>query len=1308
MRADFLKIAGVKSEAEFYKKFPSEEAFMKKHGKAIKKLMSKKAQVGTMVPNIQTPEQNVTPIRFDNDYMNDSVAKLTGGKTSQELRDDAMYQSKMADLNKPEKPGFMEQVANIAQGAFSGMNNSAKNGGKFKPHMMYDPKTKKGKKAKTLKEHLALKKKGWGHTPPKAQNGAPITPGWGGRFMMFDKQNKIKKAYKEYTNQYRANNPGWNVNENGEFEKVDLSKMKPILDERTETIKSFRENFPKAQVGINQIGSGVDYVNQTPNIFESGNFQQPNIGQAYSSPMAQSFNIQSGQSFGQNAQNVINSDGFKTGLSIVNDGFNIQNQIKSQIDNLAQARQNRKVAEVALQASQTMPEKIERQYVRPEDNVTSGSYYAKGGGTYKAQGGDTVENVSPEMKEYLSALESMKIKRDAIGRNDKEQLASLPGRNKPFTPYGNNELARDFSELQKLRQSAGLGIMEEASILLPHIGQQLRGGANSMLGTNFKNGGRCWPGYKTVAGKTAFSKGSCKKAEDGGIFNGEYMPLTDPNQTKQFAGGGFVYGGGPAGQAGTQFAGMLGVNDDAGSNIGGKVGSTAGMMIGGPLGAFIGGAFGSGIGDLLDRNDRRVAMEQDKLSRINKQLVGAAVAPSIQAGYASHVKNGGKVPSYKNGGNQISSNPSMLDTMAMGGELKTLWGGKAETVSYNPYAGGESVQFKGNSHSKRDPKTGETGIGVAFGENAVNSNNASVEVENEPAQKLRDGGGDENLVVFGDMIDFKTGKKYKHQVRDLNKQEAKINKRQEKVAELGLESDDTVFGQLERGTADTALKGLNMQLSEIGDIKRGMADRQEFTNVIFDALRADANKFIKTGKLVKDPMRIENSQVQPSKYGKRIIKAEDGVNTPPDKLKTNELPDEPKVFDSVEEAEKSGFSYNQEKDRWEKETSKGTESAELSIEALEEVRKGQGENKETGLFGNVTIEQFEESKKANPWFDWEKFDPNNEADVTRYQEEFNRRAKESGDPTRLQIDGRFGEQTASARFSQAQEATGPEYEFANVTQPEENVQEELENKKQFPMLNFQRPIDDESLDANQLLGEYYAMATNQVQPVQAQGFQPRLRDIYDISLQAQKNQVISQQRALMRNPILQNNPAAAAMVSAQASDQLQQINENEFIANQQMRDTVSSQNLNTLNQAKLTNLGIFDKQADRQAQAAANTRTQGIDILSSISNKYAQNKRDNAMRKVYANMYPTFRFNDDYQTEVVQPTQFNTGQGSTGVPSLATPGIVSPNTRQVGNVLNQLFGAINQDDNTSNSAKYGKKVTKNNKNSNILKAIKNL
>jgi len=35
-----------------------------------------------------------------------------------------------------------------------------------------------------------------------------------------------------------------------------------------------------------------------------------------------------------------------------------------------------------------------------------------------------------------------------------------------------------------------------------------------------KNGGRCWPGYKTVSGKTPFSKGSCQKAQDGTVEYG--------------------------------------------------------------------------------------------------------------------------------------------------------------------------------------------------------------------------------------------------------------------------------------------------------------------------------------------------------------------------------------------------------------------------------------------------------------------------------------------------------------------------------------------------------------------------------------------------------------------------------------------------------------------------------------------------------------------------------------------------------------------------------------------------------------------
>lgn len=38
----------------------------------------------------------------------------------------------------------------------------------FKPHMMYD-KSGKGYKANTYEQHLAMKKKGYGHTKPKSK-----------------------------------------------------------------------------------------------------------------------------------------------------------------------------------------------------------------------------------------------------------------------------------------------------------------------------------------------------------------------------------------------------------------------------------------------------------------------------------------------------------------------------------------------------------------------------------------------------------------------------------------------------------------------------------------------------------------------------------------------------------------------------------------------------------------------------------------------------------------------------------------------------------------------------------------------------------------------------------------------------------------------------------------------------------------------------------------------------------------------------------------------------------------------------------
>lgn len=1212
MKAEFLKIAGVKSEAEFYKKFPSEDAFMKKHGKAVKKLMVKKANIGALIPNKQTPTGNKKPKRIDDAFLYDAVAGMTGKESYDEMMARMKAEAQAAAGQQSGGGGgggmggmmaMLPQMMEMFGGAggdggaggssggtsasdvMSGLGDMGfgKNGGKFSPHMMYDPKTKKGKKAMTYKEHLALKKKGWGHDAPKAQGGA-TTGGGGGGFM-------------------------------------------------------------------------------------------------------------------QGASDIFNSDAVQNfGIPIVGDIMKISDQLKQQKEVEAGAKQNRIVSELALRASKTEPEKIDREYVRPEDFSNTGEEF--------------------------------------------------------FPVYG--------------------------------------------VGTN-------------VLAK----HGGAYKAQQGGMFNDQgYVPLVNPNQQKAFRQGGVLgsnsylvpkaqggfdmanisYGGGAGSMIGNKLGDMVGFNNDAGSNIGGTIGGTIGSAFG-PIGSAVGSFIGSGIGDLVDRSDRRTRIDNERSERATKEMAYGAIGPQVQAGLASHVREGGNV----------SSNPSMLDTMKMGGELKTLWGGEAETVSYNPYAGGESIQFKGNSHDYRDPKTGQTGIGVAYGQESVANNEAVVEVENEPAQQLKDGGGAENLVVYGDLKipeefiseigdDRAKGKKFKNYVEELNKDEKKINKKMVTAADLGLESNNTVFGQLERSTADTILKGSDMKLKSIADKKMILADLQSALNDTFDEFEIKGNDFISKDNIVNDPERSMNNmaksgiEIKPENKGKftawakergmsvsaaankvmantdeyspGVVKmanfarnfAKNGAGVPKAQggFETNELGGDD-VGMTIEEALAAGFILNEVTGEYEKSNGETVVPTDSETDALDEVRPGQGRDEGTGLFGNTTVKEYEAAKEANPWFDWENFDPKSDADVRRYQKEFNKRAEEAGSDKRIKVDGDFGEQTTSARFTPASPGKEPEVEVAKIKEEPTVTETTTIQPSRIPFIpNFLDGDVNNELNPDQLLAEKYAMATNQYQPVPAQGYQPNLRVPYDISLQDAKNDIIAQSRAMQRNPGIQNNPAAAALMAAPTYKALNEINAEEFRANQAMKDMVYSGNQQTLNEAKLKNLQIFDTQAQRQAQGVANTRTQNIDILKSISDKYAKNRRENMLERVYNNMYPSYQFDQqgDANTTGAGGNLYVPGYGMTGgIPGLATPGFNGNAGQNVNSAINlggQLINYFNNnpiqrqpsepnynrmdramrkdinlenmydyidplaEDDGTRVAKKGKTVKKNNKNSNILRAIKNL
>lgn len=1242
MKAEFLKIAGVKSEAEFYKKFPSEEAFMKKHGKAIKKLMAKKAEVGDLIPNIQTPKANRLPIRFDSKILKNLTNERLGKPSVEEQQAEEMRQLQLEELKtqiEANKKAVEEDddsgggIGNMIGDVFSmfggqgggGQGGGGNSGGttkgnvivgdleltgtdagggadfgmpsgkrgakvkKFEAHMMFDPKTGKGYKANKPADHERMKKLGYLH------------------------EDEMKKTPKAQV--------GDNVQED-----------------------NFNSLFGTPSRG--DLGSGVD-----------GTFE------------TNSSNSADGK---KNGLKGLEKFGEENGGQILSDVFKYKAMFEAQKEKERGLKQQLKITDLSVTAAKSQPEKIEREYVRPEDFANTGEEF--------------------------------------------------------FPVYG--------------------------------------------VGTN-------------VLAKY----GGAYKAQNGGMFNDPgYTPLVNVNQVKSFGRGGMLgsnsylvpkaeggfgnlsYG---SDQQASQHADQVGFNDDAGSQVGGQIGGTIGSYWG-PIGKKVGTFLGRGVGDLLDRSDRRQEKMSNDIMQGETELAYSAVGPQIQAGYASHVREGGSIP----------SNPSMLDTMKMGGELKTLWGGEAETVSYNPYAGGESIQFKGNSHDYRDPKTGQTGIGVAYGKDSVANNEAVVEVENEPAQQLRDGGGAENLIVYGDLKipknfvdelgdDRAKNKKFKNYVGDvLNKDEAKINRTMEKASELVLDANDnTSIGQLESSTSDVIIKGGDMKLKAIADKKMMLADLQSALNDTFDELEMKGNDFITKGNVVDDPERAMNNMAKsgieikpenrgkftawakernmsvaaaakmvmanPDKYSKGVVamanfainarkfkKAEEGVTvteTTTDGNFNKQLAKEEKKL-SVEEAEEQGYTFNDKTKKWERQVGDTIEVIDPTADALDKIRKGQSRRSE-GYYGNVTVKEFEESKKANSWFDWENFDPSSEAEVLRFQKEFNKRAKEAGSDALIKEDGKFGEQTASARFTPGTPGQEPEVEVAEV----EETTTETTTAAPRGGIRFPNIAREQTDEGPNLLAEKYAMATNQYVPVPAQGFQPELRVPYDISLQDMRNDIISQSRVMERNPAFQNNPAALALTQAPMYSALNKVNAEEFRQNQAMKDAVYSSNINAINQAKLTNLGIFDNQYDRQQQAISNTRKENINILDSIANKYAQNRLQNMTERVFENMYPSFEFDESGRANT-------TGQGGDlyipGYGTASTNGNLSGfNTREGRNFMNILDSAQGvynmfqtgrdkrkrkkEEEEEANGltpieSKSGKKIKKNNKNSNILRQFKNL
>jgi len=746
-----------------------------------------------------------------------------------------------------------------------------------------------------------------------------------------------------------------------------------------------------------------------------------------------------------------------------------------------------------------------------------------------------------------------------------------------------------------------------------------------------------------------------------------YEPLSDSEIVKQYRAGGFIpraqFGiDKMAGQAGGALGSLIGGGKGrptAGGKIGSTIGSTVGKFIPIPGASAVLGAVGGIAGGIF--GGKSAAETESLQNEAQQNTESAAFMSGAQGlrnqfsnvmedgGWVSHdwqpqviakfgdydlkdlLKDDPTMDTLRSGGHlkDYSYTPPSAQAMsterpdfAMGGQLKTTWGGYAEPISQNPYlpGSGETVMFRGKSHEESDGN-GHTGIGVKYGsgghdsytdyaEYGTEQADADVEVERgEPATELMDKAtGETSMIVYGDMKipsygvselkDPKAkGKKFKNYANDLSK----IEKRQSSILEKAINKLDnlnptTSFEKLEFESLSKTIEGANMQL-------KGLAAQKELLAGIQNAILDTSKEFgVKSAELAKGKIK-QDPDSEMAKFGGKFTQAQVGTKVIDIPLVRdqygNPVYNKP-IYGSLPEVVATGNKASTKKASGKKASTKKEEKLDFSklMKVNPEADKQMidefyAKNPDVRTEAIRALDPFHAAEPGLPAF------------------------KVSDSPTKEKKD-KFGIEDALRQL-----------------QP------------------YLLPSNQEPFDYSQITPEMMALATNQLEAVQAQTFQPLLETPYSVSFQDQLNANQADFNALQRQ--MGYNPAAASALAAQKYAANSAILGQQFRANQEMQMGTFNRNRGILNDATLKNLSILDQQQQRQSQARSATKAQAQAALSSIADKIAKHKLENRTLGVYENMY-NYRFGPKGRAiNVNAPYDFNM-QGSQasggGMPTL--------------------------------------------------------
>ncbi len=696
------------------------------------------------------------------------------------------------------------------------------------------------------------------------------------------------------------------------------------------------------------------------------------------------------------------------------------------------------------------------------------------------------------------------------------------------------------------------------------------------------------------------------------------------------------------------------------ASIGKGVGSAIGNVFGGPLGGMIGGALGTVAGNLLGgaRDANRLASLQGQTQRNTMETAGAQMFNSIRGNFGRFMEDGGWV-----------SHDWQPQKITKFGEYDVKDLLKPDPMMDTLRSGGHIAQVDYTAPSARALETAQNGRTMAMGgdlkihwggDAEVLSNNdyvgEIVQFQGKDHEESAGNGKTGIGITYGDQpVEVEGGGDGNHQNGEIGVQ----------LQDGGNEEGLTIYGNIK----------INKELAEILGDKS--AAGKKFKSQAKDIAKNDA----KQSKIIDNAMELASTVDKNNKYDQlklnSIIAMEQGAKKQK-KINANKLQNLAMVQDSLlEVADVKGVDPNKL----------------FTAKFGKTVNKAQDGDKVVGFSDPITHQMITDMGY------------NTLPDVV-VKSSKKSHSKAGNIPT---------ERNVSVGDSLGEYLRGLNQTPSVAPKKKGKFDWGLATQAMIAGLPFGRPTNQRAMDPSQLYPEMLALASNQLEPVQAQQFTPLLQGAPgDISLQDQLNEITAQSRVAER--MMQNNPEAAATLFADVANAKTKVLGEQFRMNQARKEEVYNANRQALNQAQLQNLQILDNQYVRQSEARSKTKAQALEPVKSMVAKRIQDRALNRKLSILENTYG-YRFTPEgFAFSINNPAQFNMyGSGkssSTGGLAEGLEFTYDANQNIVGTRKKSNKAGLSVADALSmlddDDAKNGKKIKGKNKNSSIVKAFKNL